>query len=72
MNNPFDNDDAQFYVLVNADGEHSLWPIFAAVPGGWTIAYGAAARKACLHYVETHWTDMRPKSLIEAGANETS
>lgn len=71
MNNPFDDDDAQFYVLINDDGEHSLWPVFAAVPGGWTIAYGAAARQACLRYVRTHWVDMRPKSLIEAMSNET-
>ncbi|WP_378734188.1 MbtH family protein [Nocardia brasiliensis] len=71
MNNPFDDDDAKFYVLVNADGEHSLWPVFAAVPGGWTITYGAAAREACLQYVRTHWVDMRPKSLIEAMSNET-
>ncbi|MEU2252666.1 MbtH family protein [Nocardia xishanensis] len=71
MTNPFDDDDAQFYVLVNAEGEHSLWPVFAAVPTGWTIAYGAAARSICLEYVETHWTDMRPKSLIAAMTPKT-
>ncbi|WP_227997136.1 MbtH family protein [Nocardia australiensis] len=66
MNNPFDDDDAQFYVLINDEGEHSMWPIFATVPGGWRIAYGAATRTACLDYVETHWLDMRPNSLIAA------
>ncbi|MFR9750894.1 MbtH family protein [Nocardia sp. 004] len=66
MNNPFDDDDAQFYVLINEEGEHSLWPIFAAVPGGWTIAHGAADRASCLQYVQDHWVDMRPKSLIDA------
>ncbi|ONM47092.1 MbtH family protein [Nocardia donostiensis] len=66
MTNPFDNEAGQFYVLVNADGEHSLWPTFAAVPGGWTITHGPASRKICLDYVETHWVDMRPKSLIDA------
>ncbi len=66
MTNPFDDDDAQFYVLINAEGQHYLWPIFAAVPGGWTIAYGAAARRSCLQYVESHWLDMRPNSLITA------
>ncbi|MEV6136591.1 MbtH family NRPS accessory protein [Nocardia sp. NPDC051990] len=67
MSNPFDDDDAQFYVLTNAEGQHSLWPIFAAVPSGWTVAYGAAAaRSACLDYVEQHWLDMRPASLIAA------
>ncbi|MEU6192052.1 MbtH family protein [Nocardia sp. NPDC047038] len=54
MINPFDDDNAKFYVLINQEGQHSLWPVFAAVPGGWSIAYGAASRKSCLEYVETH------------------
>ena len=24
------------------------------------------SRQACLNYIETHWTDMRPQSLINA------
>ncbi|AVH22088.1 MbtH family protein [Nocardia cyriacigeorgica] len=72
MTNPFDDDNAQFYVLINAEGEHSMWPTFATVPGGWTIAHGPAARKACLDYVEAHWLDMRPKSLVRAMAAEAN
>lgn len=68
MSNPFDDEDAQFYILVNEEAQHSLWPVFAAVPGGWTVAHGPAGRQECLEYVEAHWTDMRPKSLIEAMA----
>ncbi|MBF6303048.1 MbtH family protein [Nocardia amamiensis] len=70
MTNPFDDDNARFYVLINQEGQHSLWPVFAAVPGGWSIVYGAANRKSCLEYVETNWVDMRPKSLIEAMSGE--
>ena len=66
MSNPFDDDGAEFYVLTNSEGEHSLWPVFAAVPSGWTIAHGPSLRRLCLDYVESHWTDMRPHSLIEA------
>ncbi|KAB0265423.1 MbtH family protein [Microvirga brassicacearum] len=66
MTNPFDDDSATFLVLVNDEGQHSLWPAFATVPAGWSIAFGEDSRKACLEYVETHWTDMRPKSLIES------
>ncbi|MFE2754426.1 MbtH family protein [Actinosynnema sp. NPDC059335] len=66
MSNPFDSDDRPFYVLVNDEGQHSLWPTFAEVPAGWTVVFGEADKQACLDYVETHWTDMRPKSLIEA------
>lgn len=33
--NPFDDPDATFLVLVNDEGQHSLWPAFADVPDGW-------------------------------------
>jgi len=69
MTNPFeDNEDKTgvFLILVNAEGQHSLWPQFAAVPAGWNCAFGPDSRQACLDYVEENWTDMRPKSLIEA------
>lgn len=61
--NPFDDPDSTFTVLVNDEGQHCLWPQFADVPAGWTIAHGPAGRGACLDYVETHWTDLRPRSL---------
>ncbi|ELS53318.1 MbtH family protein [Streptomyces sp. ISL-22] len=66
MTNPFENDDASYRVLVNAEGQHSLWPDFADVPAGWEAVFGPAPRQECLDYVNEHWTDMRPKSLIEA------
>ncbi|WP_028478553.1 MbtH family protein [Nocardia sp. CNY236] len=65
MDNRFDNDEVQFYVLVNAEGDHSLWPVFAAVPGGWTVAYGATDRAACLRYVQMHWRERGPHVLID-------
>jgi MbtH protein len=66
MTNPFEDDEASYYVLVNDEGQHSLWPAFAEVPAGWQVAFGQESRQACLEYVEQHWTDMRPKSLIAA------
>ncbi|MFI0778290.1 MbtH family protein [Streptomyces sp. NPDC021212] len=66
MSNPFDNPDGRYLVLVNDEGQHSLWPSFAEVPEGWTVAHGEDDRQACLDYVEEHWTDMRPKSLATA------
>nr|AGS49965.1 MbtH protein [uncultured bacterium esnapd26] len=69
MTNPFDDEDGSFFVLVNGEGQHSLWPTFAEVPAGWSRVYGEATRQECLDYVEENWTDLRPKSLIqEAGA----
>ncbi|RJL20551.1 MbtH family protein [Bailinhaonella thermotolerans] len=66
MTNPFENPDGSYLVLVNAENQHSLWPAFAEVPAGWTVAHGEDTRQACLDYIEANWTDMRPKSLIEA------
>jgi MbtH protein len=64
--NPFDDDTLEHHVLVNDEGQHSLWPAFAEVPAGWTVVHGRASREDCVAYVEEHWTDMRPKSLIQA------
>jgi MbtH protein len=67
--NPFDDPEGRFVVLVNDEGQHSLWPVFADVPKGWNAVFGEAGREECLEYIEKSWTDMRPKSLIEAMEN---
>ncbi|MBM7054381.1 MULTISPECIES: MbtH family protein [Streptomyces] len=64
--NPFENDDARYFVLVNEENQHSLWPAFAEVPAGWTVAHGEDSRQACLDHINENWTDMRPKSLADA------
>ncbi|MEW2579234.1 MbtH family protein [Streptomyces syringium] len=66
MSNPFEDDNASYFVLVNDENQHSLWPAFAEIPAGWTTAFGEDTRAACLEYVEQNWTDMRPKSLARA------
>ncbi|MCX4524116.1 MULTISPECIES: MbtH family protein [unclassified Streptomyces] len=62
--NPFEDPQGSFLVLVNEEGQHSLWPSFAEVPAGWRTVFGADTREACLAHVEANWTDLRPKSLI--------
>ncbi|MEU0110022.1 MULTISPECIES: MbtH family protein [unclassified Streptomyces] len=66
MANPFDDDSGVFRVLVNDEGQYSLWPDFAAVPAGWESVHGPDTRTACLEHIERNWTDMRPRSLAEA------
>lgn len=63
MQNPFDNPHGQFSVLVNDEGQHSLWPDFAPVPPGWTVAFGTADRASCVGFIRENWTDLRPHSL---------
>lgn len=65
MTNPFDDPEGRYLVLVNDEDQHSLWPSFAEVPAGWTVVFGEDTRDACLSFVETHWTDLRPRSLRE-------
>ncbi|MEV6608558.1 MbtH family protein [Kutzneria sp. NPDC051319] len=66
MTNPFEDQDGTYLVLVNAENQHSLWPVAIDVPAGWTVTFGPDARQACLDHVEANWTDMRPKSLADA------
>ncbi|MEW2193713.1 MbtH family protein [Streptomyces microflavus] len=68
MTNPFEDENGTYLVLVNHEGQHSLWPSFAEVPAGWTVAHPEDTRQACLDHVEENWTDLRPKSLTESMA----
>lgn len=64
MTNPFEKEDQQFLVLVNDEGQYSLWPDFKTIPNGWIAVGPHGSRKECLEWIEANWTDMRPKSLI--------
>jgi uncharacterized protein YbdZ (MbtH family) len=66
MANPFDDPTSEYKVLVNHEGQYSLWPAFREPPQGWTVVGPAGERQRCLDWIETHWTDMRPRSLAAA------
>ena len=66
MTNPFDNETGRYLVLVNDENQHSLWPEEIYVPEGWTVVHGPDSRHECLDFVEAHWTDIRPASLLAA------
>ncbi|OLR91939.1 MbtH family protein [Actinokineospora bangkokensis] len=68
MTNPFDDEDGQFLVLVNDEDQYSLWPAFAEVPAGWTVAKAAGSRADAVAHVEAEWTDLRPRGLRERGS----
>ncbi|MNI42369.1 MbtH-like protein [compost metagenome] len=63
MNNPFEREDRDYFVLVNDEGQHSLWPAFITVPQGWSIVLGQTNRQACIDYINENWSDLRPRSL---------
>ena len=61
--NPFDDPDGTFHVLVNDEQQHSLWPAEIPVPDGWRVALPGVRRTDAIEYVNTHWTDIRPASV---------
>lgn len=63
MSRAFDSDTAEYFALVNDEGQYSLWPRFADVPTGWTADFGPTSRQDCLEHIDRTWTDMRPASL---------
>ncbi|MGG4090807.1 MbtH family protein [Paenibacillus lautus] len=65
MTNPFEQVDGKFLVLVNQEGQYSLWPDFAAVPNGWTPAFGLSTREECVAFINENWVDLRQRSLYD-------
>lgn len=60
MADPFENEEASYLVLVNHQGQHSLWPEAIDVPSGWQVVFGGSGRQGCLDYVAAKWTDITP------------
>jgi MbtH protein len=60
-----------FTVLVNQEGQYSLWSIKKSVPPGWTQCGVTGTKAQCLEYVDKTWTDMRPKSMRDGGQRST-
>ena len=65
MNATSDNptDEGPWLVLVNAEGQHSLWQASRPVPAGWQEVGPEGSREDCLAWIDEQWTDMRPSSL---------
>ncbi|WP_087501239.1 MbtH family protein [Pseudomonas sp. SID14000] len=63
MTSVFDRDDIQFLVVVNHEGQYSIWPDYKAIPNGWCAVGKSGLKKDCLACIDEVWTDMRPLSL---------
>jgi uncharacterized protein YbdZ (MbtH family) len=64
--NPFEDSTADYLVLINAEGQYSLWPASLIAPDGWRAIKGPSPRDECLAFIDKAWVDMRPVSLIRA------
>ncbi|MCX4881512.1 MbtH family protein [Streptomyces sp. NBC_00847] len=54
---------ARFLVVVNHEGQFSLWPEDREPPAGWRTDGARGTRTECLDHIREHWDDMRPLSL---------
>jgi uncharacterized protein YbdZ (MbtH family) len=66
MTNPFEDENAEYLVLINDEQQYSLWPAFRDIPAGWRATGPKGKRRECLDWIDKNWTDMRPKSLRDA------
>ncbi len=71
MSNQIEQNEPLFEVVMNDEEQYSIWPAEKAIPLGWKKAGMQGAKQACLDYIETVWTDMRPLSLRQQMAANT-
>jgi MbtH protein len=60
------DENTTFRVVVNHEGQYSIWPDYKAIPAGWSAVGKDGRKEDCLAYIEEVWTDMRPLSLRKA------
>jgi MbtH protein len=52
-----------YKVVVNHEGQYSIWFADRENPPGWTDEGKSGPKEECLAYVERIWSDMRPRSV---------
>jgi MbtH protein len=63
MNSDDREHNTNYRVVVNHEGQYSIWPAEQENPAGWRDAEKSGSRAECLEYVNEVWTDMRPLTL---------
>jgi MbtH protein len=59
-----DQEDNNIYkVVVNHEGQYSIWPADRESPLGWQEDGKQGSKAECLACIKAVWTDMRPLSL---------
>ncbi|GAA2748107.1 MULTISPECIES: MbtH family protein [Kitasatospora] len=54
--------DTRYLVVVNDEGQYSIWAEGGEPPAGWAPDGFTGPRDACLAHIDEVWTDMRPRS----------
>jgi MbtH protein len=63
MNSADKEDTTTYKVVINHEGQYSIWPAEKKNPLGWTDAGRTGSKTECLAHIKEVWTDMRPLSL---------
>ncbi|CEK11612.1 MbtH family protein [Legionella hackeliae] len=58
-----DSNKEDYIVLVNDEGQYSIWPKHKKIPLGWRSSDKEGVREDCLKYIAEAWIDMTPNSL---------
>ena len=61
------DDDVIYNVVTNVEEQYSIWPANEAAPARWTAVGISGTKSQCLAYIESVWTDMRPRSVRLSG-----
>ncbi|UUL82300.1 MbtH family protein [Sphingomonas qomolangmaensis] len=65
MSSDDEEDTSQYEVVKNQEDQYSIWSVGRELPAGWEAVGKTGLKGECLEYIETVWTDMRPRSLRE-------
>jgi MbtH protein len=63
MNRDDNEDNTDYKVVVNHEGQYSIWPAERKNPAGWKDGGKSGSKAECLAYIKEVWTDMRPLTL---------
>ena len=63
MNMEQREDTGIYKVVVNQEGQYSIWREHREPPLGWQSVGKSGPKSECLSYIKEVWTDMRPLSL---------
>lgn len=68
----WDDENAEFEVVINQEEQYSIWPSYKQIPAGWKAVGKKGLKADVLAWIEEHWTDMRPASLRKAMDGESA
>ena len=55
--------NAAYKIIINAEGQYSIWQKDIESSPGWRDAGIFGTEKECADYIKKTWTDLRPLSL---------